>query len=168
MAGGGEGASNPEFQAIKHWSNYGQRGAPSKERVLASDWQTEAFSKPVETTWDQAVPRTEVPKIINGFKPGAMEDKWFVYSDGPDANGKVAMYMYRSWTGYKLFEVEMQIEMNEEFEPADKDAKFTKIVYETDETKFRNAGAGSAKDMVNKVCNWCLGVQWPEGTMPEE
>lgn len=166
MAGGSD-LSNPEFQAIKHWSSYGQRGAPPKKRVLASDWKTEAISKPVEAAWDQVVPRTEAPKIINGFKPGAMEDKWFVYSDGPDANGKVTMHMHRSWTGFKLFEVTMQIEMNEDFEPADKDAQFTKIIYETDETKFRNPGEGSAKTMALEVCNWCLGVQWPEGTIPE-
>lgn len=32
---------------------------------------------------------------------GASEDKWFVYADGPDAEGHIRLHMHRSWTGKK-------------------------------------------------------------------
>jgi len=34
-----------------------------------------------------------------------MEDKWFVYADGPDAKGYITLHLHRSWTGIKVADI---------------------------------------------------------------
>jgi len=38
-----------------------------------------------------------------------MEDKWFIYADGPDVSGSATINFHRSWTGLKVAEVDIQI-----------------------------------------------------------
>ena len=34
-----------------------------------------------------------------------MDDKWYIYSEGPDQTGKLKVHFHRSWTGLKVAEL---------------------------------------------------------------
>jgi hypothetical protein len=40
-----------------------------------------------------------------GYLPQEMSDKWFIYSEGPDQMGKLKAHFHRSWTGAKMAEL---------------------------------------------------------------
>jgi len=40
-----------------------------------------------------------------GYLPYEMSDKWFIYSEGPDVMGKLKVHFHRSWTGTKIAEL---------------------------------------------------------------
>ena len=153
-------AKCPEFQRLKHWSEFGQKGSPSSTRATADNRQRKPFSKPVTAAWHLSVPPTEVSKLLNGFQPQEMEDKWFVYADGPDAQGNATIYMHRSWTGYKVVEAKFVVDLDEQGNVKENDvgARITEITWETDEEKVRGQDEDEAKDRFKGVCNWCLGV----------
>ncbi|PHH88346.1 hypothetical protein CDD83_7644 [Cordyceps sp. RAO-2017] len=71
----------------------------STARVLASSWKTQPIRKPATAAWKVRVSPPSVAKLLHGFCPEQMEDKWFCYADGPDAHGNVAVHLCRSWTG---------------------------------------------------------------------
>lgn len=146
---------------IVHWSNFGQRGRPSDTRVRNTQWKTGSFVKPVTASWSQLVSASDVPKIINGYLPGQMEDKWFVYTEGPDTSGLVNVHMHRSWTGKKMFQIEMRVETTEDFKFADKDAKLSAITFETEHRDFPEE---EAKSMAMEVLHWCMDVKVPSSS----
>jgi hypothetical protein len=155
-------------EAIFHWSEFGRRGEPSTKRATAGDLGPEPlpFQKPVTSIWDQVIPRNDLPKLLNGFVPTAMEDKWFVYAEGPDAQGNALLHMHRSWTGYKMAEVKLAIELDKDGKFAERDAHFTEVTWETDDDRYRGGQTeGGAKSMVVEVCNWCLGAKLPSTPM---
>jgi hypothetical protein len=40
-----------------------------------------------------------------GHQPVEISDKWFIYSEGPDAMGKLKVHFHRSYTGTKMAEL---------------------------------------------------------------
>ncbi|KAH8723829.1 hypothetical protein GQ44DRAFT_709690 [Phaeosphaeriaceae sp. PMI808] len=56
-------------------------------------------------TWDIYLPPTQVRSLYLGFLPAEMCDKWFIYSEGPDTMGKLKVHFHRSWTGAKVVEL---------------------------------------------------------------
>ncbi|KAF1994666.1 hypothetical protein P154DRAFT_367764 [Amniculicola lignicola CBS 123094] len=153
--------SPDQFNSLRHWSLYGQRGEPAAKRAISTDWNTHTFEKPVTSPWNQQISRTELPKLLQGFQPGGMEDKWFVYADGPDAQGNAVLHMFRSWTGYKLIELELVIELNEDGEVMEKDSYITEITWESNNERIVEQTEEKAKTMAKEVCNWVLGVKLP-------
>ncbi len=148
--------------SILHWSLFGQRGEPPTKRVVAEDRRKiEPIQKPVTSTWDQVIPRNDVLALLNGFQPMQMEDKWFIYADGPDAQGNASLHMFRSWTGHKMLELKLIIGTDESGEIGKGDAHFTEIVWESDEDRYRGQTEEGAKSMALEICRWCLGVELP-------
>lgn len=115
-----------------------------------------------------------------------MEEKWFVYTEGPDEDGKgqgeCVVNMVRSWTGNLLAKVKVLVPngggVREEVEgenPFDdpperserqeggfcEEARFTEIVWEASNERYRDQTEEGAKEMVRGVCEWCLGVTFP-------
>jgi hypothetical protein len=161
---------NPEEKAaLQHWSVYGQRGEqqPGARRATAIDWQTKPFSKPVTSTWNATVPSTAITKLLNGFLPEEMEDKWFVYAEGPDEldeGGTARVHMYRSWTGFKTVELKMRLSVDLVEKDA-ADAQITEIIWESDDDRLRHPTEEGSKRMAVEVCRWVMGVNIavPEG-----
>jgi hypothetical protein len=153
--------SSDQSNALRHWSEFGQRGEPATKRVTAKDWKTHPFKKPVTSKWDQSIPRTELPKLLNGFQPTAMEDKWFVYADGPDAQGNAILHMYRSWTGFKVVELKLVVELNKDGEIGENDPYFTEITWESEAKRINGQREENAKTTAKGVCNWCMNVRFP-------
>jgi hypothetical protein len=151
---------NPEeTKALAHWSSFGQAGRPSSQRVRASAWKTKSFEKPERAPWKVPIPTEKLGTLLNGFCPKEMEDKWFVYADGLDAVGHVKLHMHRSWTGFKVTELDIRIVSNMNDKTQDWKAGITAITFETDGDRIRDQSEESAKDQALKVCEWVLGIE---------
>ncbi|KAJ4339658.1 hypothetical protein N0V87_003099 [Didymella glomerata] len=55
--------------------------------------------------WDLFLPPSQVHALYTGFFPENMSDEWFVFSEGPDVNGKLKVHFHRAWTGLKVAEL---------------------------------------------------------------
>lgn len=157
--------------SLKHHSMYGRRRRgtpPATKRTTSSDWKTKPFQTPMAAAWDRSIPRSELRKLLQGFKPDAMEDKWFVYADGPDEQrGDVVVHMHRSWTGYKMVELRLEVEKEldggvEEKEgegeaEAEEGCGITEITWEA----ANGVTEEEAREIAKGVCVWCLGARIP-------
>jgi hypothetical protein len=104
-------------EALAHWSYFGRESLPSLTRVQADDWKTNSFEHRVHrSAWRLQIPPFQLGRLLNSFRPVAMEDKWFVYTDGPDDAGYARLHLHRSWTGSKVVELEIQTTGDEEEE----------------------------------------------------
>lgn len=89
----------------------------------------------------------------------ASEDKWFVYSDGPDADGEVRLHLHRSWTGIKQIELVIDGGL-EGYGKEGKGACVTSIIFENDpEKKWKDADVEEYKKVAREVCWWVLNVR---------
>ncbi|KAM7187496.1 hypothetical protein V8F20_010945 [Naviculisporaceae sp. PSN 640] len=144
--------------SLRHWSAFGQKGEASATRVTASHWKHLPFETPKTVQWDRLVPFTALPKLLNGFEPAEMEDKWFIYADGPDAQGNVQVHMHRSWTGHKIVELKIQVPLNDAGEVKEEDAKITELIWESNKKNF-SGSEEEAKETAQEVCHWVLDVE---------
>ncbi|KAF2623095.1 hypothetical protein BU25DRAFT_442739 [Macroventuria anomochaeta] len=55
--------------------------------------------------WDLFLPPSQVHALYTGFYPESIADQWFVFSEGPDVNGKLKVHFHRAWTGLKVAEL---------------------------------------------------------------
>lgn len=151
-----------EFTALQHWAEYGQKGDPPKQRTTAGAWKKDPFEQQATASWDQAIPSSVLPKLLLGFHPEAMEDKWFVYTDRPDAGGTGAIHLHRSWTGFKIVEAKFVVKIDGigAFR-ADEDAQFTEITWESSSSRWGDPSEENAKQTVKNVCGWCMDVKLP-------
>jgi hypothetical protein len=140
-------------EIFKHWGLFGQRGQPSKRRIQPSERRVQPFQKPLTSPWDIKVPVTDLNKLLNGFIPRQMEDKWFMYADGPDAEGCAMLHMFRSWTGAKMVELEIRLAVEEDGDVID--ATITRMVWESAQIENEER----AKYFAKEASNWVLGVK---------
>lgn len=89
-----------------------------------------------------------------------MEDKWFVYADGPNDEGEVRIHFHRSWTGFKVAEVKIVIDQKQKGKDGKNDVFFEEIVWES-EKKRVNQDEVDAKEMVVNVAEWCMAAASP-------
>jgi len=102
----------------------------------------------------------QLPTLLQGFKPREMEDKWFVYADGPDDDGLATMHFHRSWTGYKMTEISIQIGKSGAKDKDDEGSiQITSITWETGGEAQRHPSENGAKETVESICKWILGVE---------
>jgi hypothetical protein len=132
---------------------YGQKGVPQPRRVFAAEWETKSFSRPLSAPWRGTLPASQLQRLLNGYCPSVMEEKWFVYADGPDAQGQCAVHMHRSWGGEKMFEMRVRTD------GSGRDAEVVEVVWESDPNLLRWSSEEFAKATVLEVCNWVLDVQ---------
>lgn len=90
-----------------------------------------------------------------------MDDKWFVWADGPDAQGRAVVHMFRSWTGHKMAEVRLQIPVDGEGRLTEADSHFTEIIWESASDRHAGVTEEGAKVMVKIVCKWCMNASLP-------
>ena len=155
---------NPTKEDLLHWSAFGQPGQPQAYRVTASDRQgRHEFKQPHHSAWNVHIPKDGLEKLLNGFQPREMEDKWFIYADGPDDSGHAILHMHRSWTGRKVFEIAIEGAGNKGEEIGNAQARITGLKWEFDSGYLWNKDAEKAKDDVREVCRWILGVELSEG-----
>lgn len=129
-------------------------------RALASSMQTTRFPKSphVRTVaWDVFLTPEQVYSLVMGFLPQQMEDKWFIYSEGPDTSGKLKVHFHRSWTGTKIAELFVVIDLKGEGA-----GKIVGIKWNgTEQTNCMDSE--EAKYMIEMTCLWVLGINVEKG-----
>jgi hypothetical protein len=102
-------AREPSSNSSSKSSSSSSSSSPSS-RVQANAIPTKPFpngpnARVRVTTWDVYLPPTQVHALYLGYLPFDMSDKWFIYSEGPDAMGKLKVHFHRSYTGTKMAEL---------------------------------------------------------------
>lgn len=126
---------------------------------MASDMRIAPFpTSPFVRTvpWNVYLPPEQVYSLVMGFVPADMEDKWFIYSEGPDNSGKIKVHFHRSWTGMKIATLFMVIDLKGEGAGTIVGIKWNG----TDQTI--GMSEEEAKYMVSTCCSWVLGVDLEE------
>jgi len=91
-----------------------------------------------------------------------MDDRWAVWSEGPDERGRCKIVMCRSWTGHRIFEVEIKLKRLEGVgNRGGKDVGgwITGLVWEENKDVVSVESERDAKRMVRGVCKGVLEVE---------
>ena len=127
----------------------------SATKVVGSDMQTSPFpnSSRINTvSWNVFLTPEQVFSLVMGFKPSQMEDKWFIYSEGPDNSGKLKVHFHRSWTGLKIAELFVLIDLK-----GLGAGKIVGIKWNGSE-QTNGMSEEEAKYMISTTCAWVLKV----------
>ncbi|KAK7425288.1 hypothetical protein QQZ08_008185 [Neonectria magnoliae] len=99
-----------------------------------------------------------MPGVVTEGNPPPTEDKWFVYSEGPNHKGEVRVHMHRSLSGYK--QVELLIDAGFEARGIrDEIASIKEITWETDPRRaLKGMNFEMAKEVAREVSERVLNV----------
>lgn len=76
------------------------------KRATATSLPTTPFSpSPKIAPWTLYLPPAQVRALYMGHIPCSMEDKHLVYSEGPDPMGKLKVHFHHAWSGIKVAEL---------------------------------------------------------------
>lgn len=93
-----------------HFGSFGRKGTAQDKRTTILECKTPAnFKKPHQTPWVIPISSEMLLKLLHGYTSKTMEDKWDIYASGPDMSGAAKVYFYRSWTGQKVAELDLQV-----------------------------------------------------------
>ncbi|KAL6704441.1 hypothetical protein ACN47E_008185 [Coniothyrium glycines] len=127
-------------------------------RVLPSDINTLPFSSHLSIApWNIFLPPAQVHALYLGALPRHPSDKWAIYSEGPDALGKLKVHFHRSWTGLKIAEVFVVMDVKGEGA-----GKIVGVKWNGG-SETNQMSEGEAKWAVREGCTQCLGVKLEEG-----
>lgn len=82
-----------------------------------------------------------------------MDDKWFIYSEGPDRQGKLRVNFHRSWTGLKAAQVVVDVTSGSEHVGS--------ITWDNGEQAGRQS-LDEVKGIIAGAFKWVLGVELSE------
>jgi len=83
---------------------------------------------PAEAPWNVDVSDEDFEKMIVGFQPRDMDDKWAADVEGPTATGDYTITFSRSWTGRKHYILLIKPRVGSE------SARIARIVWEQDKS----------------------------------
>jgi hypothetical protein len=94
---------------IIHYHYFGRRGVPIAARATYHSWARNLpFVKPIKTAWSLKLSEHMLLRLLYGYAPVEMPDKWFIYADGPNLAGKMVISFVRSWSGTRSAEILVQ------------------------------------------------------------
>jgi hypothetical protein len=120
------------------------------------------ISAPLKASWKIPILSEQVLPLLNGFQPESMDDRWAAWAEGPDEKGRFKIVMCRSWTGHRIFEVEVKLKRLEGVgKRGGKEVRgwITGLVWEENRDVVRVETERGAKRMVRGVCKGVLGVE---------
>lgn len=103
--------------------------------------------------WNLFLPPAQVHALYTGFFPEDMADEWFVFSEGPDVNGKLKVHFHRAWTGLKVAELFVVMDLKGEGA-----GKVVGIKWNGSEQTGR-MGEEGAKGTIRLACGKVLGCR---------
>ncbi|KAG7136365.1 hypothetical protein HYQ45_006066 [Verticillium longisporum] len=110
---------------------------------------------PIVSEWKLDLSQSDVTKLLKGFQPLSMEDRWMSRAEGPDADGIFLASLYRSWTANQQFQIKGRISSQQ-----GADSKGSGYRAQIEELTWDNGQATStetaAKDMAISVMRWIL------------
>ncbi|KAF2848514.1 hypothetical protein T440DRAFT_470127 [Plenodomus tracheiphilus IPT5] len=152
--------STPKRTDSHHSSANNSHKAPTQplQRALPTALPTTSFpDNPLIRPWNVFLPPSQVFSLYLGYLPQEMSDKWFIYSEGPDSAGKLKVHFHRSWTGMKI--AELFVVMDVKGEGA---GKLVGIKWNGG-VEANRMSEEEAKYMMRTTCEWVLGVELEEG-----
>lgn len=118
------------------------------------------MKNPATAFWNLIISRSNVEKLLKGFKPASMEDRWMCRADKPDARGNFVMHLHRSWTGSEVLRMNLVLAVPDGDEASartdERHATITEITWDRGEGSFL-ATEVEAKDLATGVCRGVLG-----------
>lgn len=118
------------------------------------------MKNPTTAPWNLNISRNDVEKLLRGFKPTAMEDRWMCRADAPDARGDFVVHVHRSWTGDEVLRMNVVLAVPDEDNGSantdERHATITDITWDSGEGSFL-ATEVEAKDLATGVCRGALG-----------
>lgn len=118
------------------------------------------FGKQVMTApWGLRLTSADLARLIAGYQPTEMEDRWMCRADGPDEQGNTMVYVHRSWTGHKQFQFKVNALPQNESKAGDfHKGEITEITWE------RGASPNlvtkeAAKDLSMRIFRGVLGCE---------
>ncbi|PFH61686.1 hypothetical protein XA68_16569 [Ophiocordyceps unilateralis] len=125
-------------------------------KTTASSWQHQPIQNPTSAAWQVEIPPADVSKLLDGLRPQMMEDKWFIYADEPDGQGRTAVHFCRSWTGDEIFLLNLVAAVDASRAlVADQPARLTDIVWEAGRMRETEA-----KQTARELCTNLLGCRF--------
>lgn len=126
---------------------------------VSTTLRTKPIEKPVSGQWGLRIKHADLIKIIAGFQPVEMEDKWVIRSDALDRQGNIVVHFYRSWTGHETFRIRV-IPDNPKTDSSGSIEKGGAQIAEI--TWGRAFKEEDAKETVALICTHVLGCQGVE------
>lgn len=126
--------------------------------VTGVTWKTHAMKNPATAIWNLGISSSEAAKLLQGFQPAAMEDRWMCRADGPDVHGNIVVHIYRSWTGQEHFRIKATAPVSDGTITEDRGghgAKITEITWEQGDGPIQ-ATEEDAKNLAIAVCRGVL------------
>lgn len=118
------------------------------------------MKNPTTAPWNLDISRSDVEKLLRGFKPTAMEDRWVCSADAPDARGDFMVHVHRSWTGDEVLRMNVVLAVPDGAEGSahtkEHHATINDITWDSGENSFL-ATEEEAKDLATGVCRGVLG-----------
>lgn len=88
------------------------------------------IQNPATTEWELPITRADYDKLLQGFTPRDMDDKWLCITDEPDSHGNTTVHWYRSWTDTEHFRIIVEVGKSETVDDDGSWARFSKIFWE--------------------------------------
>ncbi|MGP1993574.1 hypothetical protein D9V96_016960 [Zobellia laminariae] len=109
----------------------------------SSDWKIEPMPKQTESFYSgRKLLFEEYSKLVMGFKPTSMDDKWFIYSQNE------SIYFHRSWLGHCIFIAKIVKSENDIF--------IGDITANKKPDQFGTSDIEVKKEMFNKLLDYVL------------
>lgn len=128
--------------------------------VIGLDQNITTMKNSVTAPWNLGISRNDVEKLLKGFKPTAMEDRWMCRADTPDARGDFVVHVFRSWTGDEVLRMNVVLAaLDGDGASADTDerhATITDLTWDRGEGSFL-ATEVEAKNLATSLCRGLLG-----------
>ncbi|CAI0652963.1 unnamed protein product [Colletotrichum noveboracense] len=127
------------------------------------------IENPQTAKWDLALSDKDVVRILEGYDPERMEDRWALRADGPDEMGNIVFHAYRSWTGNEIIRLQVTAprfrtsgtpstaEAKVEREGQNENARVTEITWETAPDICRPYTEDGTKKQAFGFCKYWLG-----------
>ncbi|KAI9148899.1 hypothetical protein HJFPF1_10942 [Paramyrothecium foliicola] len=118
-----------------------------------------SFSKPKSAPWTVSISQDDLKKLIRGFSPRDMDDKWLVHAVGPDHRGDYVVSFIRSWTSYPVVAIKIHAEFNDSRRwKVGSRPKIVEMIWEEDTEKWNPGGDDPKAEAKETVTNLCRGL----------
>jgi hypothetical protein len=114
---------------------------------------------PKTAQWGRPVTHSDYSKLLKGFMPQEMEQKWMVITDTPDAQGNTVVHICRSWTSSERYSLTIAGGNPDETKAKDW-ATIVKVSWHKEETAYATGelvNEDEVKDLVVRMCQGLCG-----------
>jgi hypothetical protein len=153
--------SDPDLDALAHWSAYGQPGTPPRERFVPTADERAKFvpiSAPQSADWRYDLDVNQTQTLLRGYQARVMEEKWDIWSGDLDDDGATSVFFCRSWTGHTIVRVDL---LPNDAELTDAGSRVIRGTWETDTTAVKAPSEQFARETFENCCEWVLRMPPP-------